>query len=206
MTTATRTAAFTTGPDGILMGLNRAAEQLLEIRIAEALGRKCHEVMAGRDLFGNSYCVDGCPISRMARHGAAIRPFRLDVANPSGESLALRVSVVAVGGTPRAGPCLVHFLEPVAEGPLGCLEADLDESFPGARDRRLDHQTSREVEVLRLLASGVKTDDAAAMLGISAATVRSYVKGCFHKLEAHTCLEAVRLAERLGRLDEGPRS
>jgi len=58
--------------------------------------------------------------------------------------------------------------------------------------------TARELEVLRLLAQGASTGAAAATLGISTATLRAHVQNILHKLGAHSRLEAVTEAVRLG--------
>jgi DNA-binding NarL/FixJ family response regulator len=58
--------------------------------------------------------------------------------------------------------------------------------------------TSRELEVLRLLASGTSTTAAAESLGISTATLRAHVQAVLRKLGAHSRLEAVAEAARLG--------
>ena len=58
--------------------------------------------------------------------------------------------------------------------------------------------TSRELEVLRLLASGTSTTSAAESLGISTATLRAHVQAVLRKLGAHSRLEAVAEAARLG--------
>jgi DNA-binding NarL/FixJ family response regulator len=58
--------------------------------------------------------------------------------------------------------------------------------------------TSRELEVLRLLASGTSTIAAADSLGISTATLRAHVQAVLRKLGAHSRLEAVAEAARLG--------
>src|SRR5436190_1682700 len=58
--------------------------------------------------------------------------------------------------------------------------------------------TSRELEVLRLLASGTSTTAAADSLGISTATLRAHVQAVLRKLGAHSRLEAVAEAARLG--------
>ena len=58
--------------------------------------------------------------------------------------------------------------------------------------------TARELEVLRMLASGVSTHAAAEMLGISTATLRAHVQAILRKLGAHSRLEAVAEAARLG--------
>lgn len=58
--------------------------------------------------------------------------------------------------------------------------------------------TPRELEVLYLLASGSSTAVAAASLGISTATLRAHVQAVLRKLGAHSRLEAVAEAARLG--------
>jgi DNA-binding NarL/FixJ family response regulator len=58
--------------------------------------------------------------------------------------------------------------------------------------------TTRELEVLRLLASGTSTSTAAEQLGISTATLRAHVQAVLRKLGAHSRLEAVAEAARLG--------
>jgi DNA-binding NarL/FixJ family response regulator len=58
--------------------------------------------------------------------------------------------------------------------------------------------TPRELEVLYLLATGASTAEAAASLGISTATIRAHVQAVLRKLGAHSRLEAVAEAARLG--------
>jgi len=58
--------------------------------------------------------------------------------------------------------------------------------------------TSREVEVLRMLAAGVGLGTIAQELGISVNTARGHVKNLLSKLGAHTQLEAVVTAARRG--------
>lgn len=58
--------------------------------------------------------------------------------------------------------------------------------------------TARELDVLRLLAAGSSTSVAAGELGISTATLRAHVQAILRKLSAHSRLEAVAEAARLG--------
>lgn len=58
--------------------------------------------------------------------------------------------------------------------------------------------TARELDVLRLLAAGMSTSAAAGELGISTATLRAHVQAILRKLSAHSRLEAVAEAARLG--------
>lgn len=62
------------------------------------------------------------------------------------------------------------------------------------------HLTPREHEVLALLADALDAQAIARRLGVSIHTVRGYLKSLLAKLEAHSQLEAVVRAKRLGLL------
>ena len=67
-----------------------------------------------------------------------------------------------------------------------------------SRPRPLEPLTARELEVLQLLAEGASTTQASDQLGISSATFRAHVQAILRKLGAHSRLEAVAEAARLG--------
>src|SRR3989442_4162253 len=64
--------------------------------------------------------------------------------------------------------------------------------------KQIEPLTARELEVLRLLASGASSGSASEALGISTATLRAHVQNLLRKLGAHSRLEAVAEAARLG--------
>lgn len=64
--------------------------------------------------------------------------------------------------------------------------------------RPVESLTARELEVLRLLAGGASGAAVAAQLGIATATLRAHVRQVLRKLDAHSRLEAVATAARLG--------
>lgn len=67
-----------------------------------------------------------------------------------------------------------------------------------SRPRPLEPLTARELEVLQHLAEGASTVQASEQLGISSATLRAHVQAILRKLGAHSRLEAVAEAARLG--------
>ena len=70
----TRTPAFSRAVDGVITVWNRRAEKLLAVPAESVVGRRCHEVMAGRDMFGNDYCCAECASWRMAASGRQVHP------------------------------------------------------------------------------------------------------------------------------------
>jgi DNA-binding CsgD family transcriptional regulator len=60
--------------------------------------------------------------------------------------------------------------------------------------------TPRELEVVRLLASGCSYCQMAIRLGISPHTIVSHVKNAYRKLDVHTAAAAVMRAVELGLL------
>ena len=71
----------------------------------------------------------------------------------------------------------------------------------GRAGRRADYDlTSREQEVLQLLAEGTPNHELATRMGISRNTVRNHVQNLLTKLGVHSRLEAVALATREGLL------
>jgi LuxR family maltose regulon positive regulatory protein len=61
----------------------------------------------------------------------------------------------------------------------------------GGTSRLMEPLTERERQVLRLLAAGLSSTEVAEELVISVATARSYIKGLYGKLDAHSRKEAI---------------
>ena len=61
--------------------------------------------------------------------------------------------------------------------------------------------TSRELEVLRLVARGHTLDEVARQLGVSRHTVRTFVRRIYAKLQVKSRADAVRVAAHQGLLD-----
>jgi DNA-binding CsgD family transcriptional regulator len=58
--------------------------------------------------------------------------------------------------------------------------------------------TSRQLEILQLLSAGLSTDAIAKELGLSRVTIRNHIASALSRLDAHSRIEAVAIARRLG--------
>ena len=65
---------------------------------------------------------------------------------------------------------------------------------PGA-DAEVDALTGRELDIIERIAQGASIAEIGARLFISPHTVKTHVKNIYRKLEAHTRLQAVRIAQ-----------
>ncbi len=203
---STGEAVLASDEEGRIVVWNRPAEQLLGYGPAQVLGKPCHAMLSGRDVFGNRFCCEHCSLGPMIRCHEAIRSFVLDVRCHSGEALRVAVSIVVVPGPRPSQHTVVHLLQPL---PWGATAPGVDASRAMTSDRELRLPppapasplglrplSLRELEVLRLLADGRSNEHIADSLFISVTTVRNHVQNILRKLEVHSKLEAVALAFR----------
>ena len=69
--------------------------------------------------------------------------------------------------------------------------------FHDPSSRMVEKLTERELEILRLVKTGMNSTEIAAALTIAVSTVRSHLKNIFSKLDVHSRLEAIQKAEQL---------
>lgn len=207
LVSSTACAAFGADPDGRIETWNHAAEELLGHAAADVLGRPCHEVVCGQDVFGNRFCDGACTVHNMARRGESVHPFQMDVPDASGRRIRAGFCTLVLrgSGTGNSSYRIVHLFHRVgANGvdthddpsPVGeSVTPDAGrEPVPNGHDAPF--LTPREMEVLTLLNQGEPTRAISASLRISVTTVRNHIQGILRKLGAHSRLEAVSIARR----------
>lgn len=108
----TTTPAFSCLSDGTVLNWNSGAELLFGVGAAKARRRKCYQILAGQDIFGNDYCSRHCPVREMACRDRPVQPFRMSVRSASGDRLIVRALVMVLGGGGRE-PEIVHLFDPL---------------------------------------------------------------------------------------------
>ena len=111
------------------------------------------------------------------------------------EELVAAIHVVATGEALLAPSVTRRLIEAFV---------DIARVLPEAR-RQLDELTSRETEVLGLVARGMSNAEIAADLGLGTATVKSHVGNLLMKLELRDRVQAVVLAYESGLVKPGAR-
>ena len=205
-------AAFATDSRERVVFWNRGAAALLGRRAEEAMGRHCHEVLGGRDAFGNRFCYANCSIAAMSRSGETPEAFELRVppSGSGGDPQTVHVTVVRLPGPRPDLFTLVHILHGVDERArlasalsrvapsLHAVRALDAKPAPPAHGPAPEVLTPREREILGWMAAGLQNKEIAQKLDLSLATVRNHIHNTLEKLEVHSKLEAVSLAFRNG--------
>jgi DNA-binding NarL/FixJ family response regulator len=116
--------------------------------------------------------------------------------------IAAAIAEGAIGSVPKSSSFerLLHTILPAAQGKPLLTEAERrqwiavhneHEKRRRARDERLGSLTTREREVLELLAEGHRADVIAKKFVVSLATVRTQIRSIFTKLDVNSQLQAV---------------
>jgi PAS domain S-box-containing protein len=200
-------AAFATDEKGRVVIWNKGAQDMLGYSASRVLGKSCHEILCGRDVFGNRFCDRQCALTFMVERHETVRHFELDVRTESGEIVPASVSIVMFPGPRARQYTLVHFIEKVDRNreASALVRRILTEQRPmsespsavaGLPSPQVPSLTTREIQVLRLLAEGTSTKGIADSLFISVTTTRNHVQNILRKLDVHSKLEAVSFALR----------
>lgn len=202
-------AAYAVALDHRIVCWNGGARRLLGWTAEEVVGRPCHEVLRGRDDYGNRFCGESCSITRMALCREPLHAFSITVSTASGGSCPVRVSIVPLPGEGRSPRTLLHLVAPLRVHHGASAQSDsmpLDprpepsppSERPHVRPKDDTPLTRRETQLLQLLWQGWTTSTMATELGVSPETIRTHVRNTLNKLAAHNRLEAVATALRRG--------
>ena len=200
MASGTHSMLFTTGEpafavsrEGTIVAWNATASRVFGYSGAQAMGKKCWELLQGLDAFGNQYCCERCPLREMAFQHKPVNRCRMSFRTANGELQGFTVTTLALFDTRDA--TLIHLCrkEPAADHEV----ADHAARRESGRGEGPGVLTPRERQVLNHLAAGHTTREIAALLSISVPTVRSHIERILHKLHAHSRLEAVAVGRRL---------
>jgi PAS domain S-box-containing protein len=186
--------------DGTIAFWNRSAEKILGHSAREVVGRPCCEVFVGRDASGNRLCYKGCHVLTLVSRGEPVQHFDMATRTKAGKPIWLDISILVVPGARPDTSTTVHlFRDVTASKEIESLVRErLAQTLPPppSESEPLPELTRRELEILRLVATGANTRAMADRLHVSPATVRNHVQHILAKLGVHSRLEAAAYATR----------
>lgn len=199
--------------DETIVFWNQAAERILGYSSDEAIGRRCHELFSGLDLAGGHQedHRHECPSITALQAGRLPSQTQMHIVCSSGDRKLVSMTPIIVGGVGGQAELVLHLFTDAATGTSPDVESDARQTEPagsvsaaassrsatGGGGSNAPRLTSRELEVLRLVAMGWDTPRIAHELNISPHTVLNHIRHFRRKLDAPTKLDAVVSAIRL---------
>ena len=213
--------AYVVDQDQRIVAWNEAAEELLGFEARDVLGSPCYHILGGHTDGGCTVCRRGCYPHTAARKGERVTSFDVQVRTAGGHGRWVNVSIIGLEleeNGAGSSMVVVHTmrdaeakkqamifasevsawarqlqLQPTGYTGAGCTDAE----------NSLLHEqlTTREFQILNLLAQGADTDSIADQLVIGKTTVRNHIQRILHKLGVHSRLEAVTYAREHRLLD-----
>ena len=163
---------------------NTEATRILGHEARKVIGRKCYEVVKSLPLYGDRpICIENCPAIVAANHGRIppVSHVRMLCASERRKQVTV-IPLITTDQDDRL--ILIHMFH---ETPVDGSTANESASLP---------LTPRELEVLSLLALGIRPTEVAEQLFISVHTVRTHIRNASEKLHVHGTMAAVLAAQR----------
>ncbi len=209
---STSDAAFAVDAYGKIVAWNQACEAFFGLASLEVIGQTCSSIIHGLDECGE-VCSRDCTIRQAVKQHFPIGNYDLQVNTPQGRKWC-NISVLVADSLDASSPYSIHIVrETDVRKKLEILVRDFivqetrlpaEQVFQMISTTRSASKeanlTTREVEVLRLLAKGESTAKVANQLHVSRTTINNHIQHILRKLDAHSRLEAIRRAERAGLL------
>lgn len=188
------------------------AERVLGYPAGEVLGRPCYEVIRGRNSFGKLYCRLECEPVVRSLNRERCPTYDLHSRTRDGKDIWLNVSTFALWDELGCSCWTVHLARDItpqrrkqelAEKVIGLVGRALASGPEAGAQERPPAKTMpsiafsrREMEVLRLLATGLTTAQIAAQLRIRRTTVAHYIQQIMRKIGVRRRSQAIAWAFR----------
>lgn len=206
----TTDAIFAVAPDHRVVHWDARMESLTGILAEEAVGLPFYEVLVGECEDGGSLDARAWSAVRLGRDARPVPGYDARLETRVGGGRWVGVSVLGVDTD--EGTYLVHLVRDtqkahdtleMARGLIRLSPSNggvTASSRPDPRD--VPQLTPRQGEVLKMLAEGKGVGEIRRELYLSQATVRNHVRSLLQALGAHSQLEALAKARKLGLLDD----
>lgn len=199
---------------------NEAAQKLLGFSADELLNHPCYDILCGIDEKKRTICQRYCRVAITILHGGSPPNMDLFARTKDGQRRWINITTLAFPTeNEELGHFIVHVFRDATQKKNN--ERFIEEIMTATRELQNEKEpssismipaetlfasefetlTSREREVLLLMAHGLATDEMANMLSISTATTRNHIQNIMEKLGVHSRLEAVAFTYQHGLIE-----
>lgn len=188
---------FVTDEEQRIVAWSPSAAAVLGHRAEDVIGRRCYDVIAGTDVCGHPVCRRNCAAAANAQRGRVTASYDVVACSRDGERIWISNSILLARDAEQQRPLLLHLFRPRRESgearPWASLPARR-RGRPSVKRGELQPLSRRELETLRLLASGHTTAEIAETLTVSRFTARNHIGNAMRKLGARNRVEGLLMA------------
>jgi len=202
----TAEALFVVDPEYRIVHWDARAESLTGLLAEEMVGKPCYEALQGECEGGNPFSEQLLSVMRLAQEGRSVPSYEVRLFTRAGGRRWVSVSNLAVQA--EEGPYLVYLLRDsrkaheVLEMAQELIRLSSSKREPAPNRGDVPELTPRQLEVVELLARGKSVKEIGKELYLSQATVRNHVRSLLQALGAHSQLEALAKARKIGLLSK----
>lgn len=183
---------------------NPSAERITGHQSQDVIGYRCYQLLQNFSGDGDTpVCQYACPSLRATSEGRIPLVYEVRMLCASGQRKLVTITPLIIAAAEAAGTVLVHLFHEAGDQVKAARIAETVQNNLG-RSRTVETTgdspqiTEREVEVLRLIALGLRPHEIAGELHISYHTVRNHISNMRRKLKAKDRLDLVINAQGLG--------
>ncbi|HAW52956.1 MAG TPA: hypothetical protein DCX54_11615 [Flavobacteriales bacterium] len=182
---------------------NKAAEKILGFKNEDVVGKLCYQLLRGYDNKENLVCNAHCKVAELTSKSEPMPNYDVHMKTKHGDRHWLNMSIFTYKMDKDVGRnVVVHLFRDIKDRKfdddvlthlieLIRTHQDAPEGNGSRLNPRVESLTSREYDVLNLLAKGHPTDEIGELLSITPNTVRNHIQHILNKLHVHNRLEAV---------------
>lgn len=204
LTARTSDALCVVGPDYRIVYWNTQAEYLTGLLSEEVVGKQCYEMVLGEQENGNPFCTHDCSVMHLCQAKRPVSSFEMRISSRWQAKRWVEVSILSVDS--EEGPYVVHLMRgfqkvhETLEQARRVIELSSKREASELERRNAPELAPRQSEILKLLSEGKSTEEIGQELYLSKATVRNHIRSLLQALGAHSQLEALAKARKLGLL------
>ncbi len=205
---------FVVDSKGKVLAWNSSARNILGYSAEEVIGLPCHEIISGCDPSGNFFCFPKCAVMTMTKEDQLVQNYDTQVTTKANGKIWINTSILFVQDKAKGESLIVHLFREIAppnqvKGAVveiasspnrrtSFLIPEEEPSSLGPHSVKRPVLSQRETEVLALVSRCLVAKEIASKLEISTDTARTHIQHILKKLHAHSKLEAVMTAAKLG--------
>lgn len=172
--------------------LNEAAADLFGVSRSQAIGAHCFDLLRGTDYGGRCICRGECSTICLTRRGQPVADYDVLAHPDAAPRRWVNMGIVVARVQGFEAPIAIHIARDLTNRRE--MRPDVEEA---ARAGTIN-LTTRETEVLKMLAAGATVRQIAQNLVVTPATVRNHIENLMAKLGVHSRLQAVARAVEFG--------